>query len=99
MKKHTYLAILLCFLLLGCLTNKKTTNRIFETRLDSINMFDNSRNRLIPVALYQPISDKKIANQKVVIFSHGYYANRAGSNKACSYLTEYLASQGYFVAS
>lgn len=62
-------------------------------------MFDTSRNRSIPVALYLPESDKKIANQKIVIFCHGYYANRGGSNKACSYLTAYLASRGYFVAS
>ncbi|MES1181205.1 MAG: alpha/beta hydrolase [Flavobacterium sp.] len=51
------------------------------------------------MALYLPKSDKKIENQKLVIFSHGYYANRGGSNKECSYLTAFLASKGYFVAS
>lgn len=102
MKKHTYLAILLCSILLGCLTHKNATlksNEPFETRLDSLNLFDTSRNRSVPVALYLPKSDQKMAHQKVVIFSHGYYANRGGSNKECSYLTTYLASQGYFVAS
>lgn len=98
MKKHTYIPILLCCLLLGCLTNKKAA-LTFYTRVDSLNLFDSSRNRSIPVALYLPVSDKKIEKQKVVIFSHGYYANRGGSNKECSYLTDYLASKGYFVAS
>lgn len=97
-----YLPMLFCFVLIGCLTNKKTvlkTDKIFETKLDSLNMFDSSRKRSVPVALYLPKSEKKIKNQKVVIFNHGYYANRGGGNKECSYLTEYLASKGYFVAS
>jgi predicted peptidase len=102
LKKHVFLQIILCLTLLGCLTNKKATtitNKTYETRLDSLNMFDSSRNRSIPVALYLPKSDKKIKNQKLVIFNHGYYANQGGSNKECSYLTDYLASKGYFVAS
>jgi predicted dienelactone hydrolase len=102
MKKNIYFLIIICSLLPGCFSNGKTflkANQTFETRLDSINMFDTSRNRSIPVALYLPKSNKKIANQKVIIFNHGYYANRGESNKECSYLTEYLASKGYFVAS
>ncbi len=62
-------------------------------------MFDSTRKRSIPVAFYLPVPDKKIENQKIVIFSHGYYANQGGSNRACSYLTSFLASKGYFVAS
>jgi predicted dienelactone hydrolase len=62
-------------------------------------MFDKARNRSVPVALYLPKTSKKMQHQKLVIFSHGYYANKGGSNRECSYLTEYLASQGYFVAS
>jgi predicted dienelactone hydrolase len=102
MKKNKCFPIIICFLLLGCFSNRKTflkANQTFETRLDSVNMLDTSRNRSIPVALYLPKSNKKFANQKVIIFNHGYYANRGGSNKECSYLTEYLASKGYFVAS
>src|SRR4051812_9522167 len=98
MNKHTFLPILFCFVLLSCSTNKKAslkTNEVFETRLDSLNMFDKLRNRSIPVALYLPKTSKKMQHQKLVIFSHGYYANKGGSNRECSYLTEYLASQGY----
>lgn len=104
MKKNRpiYLALIFCVLLLGCLLNKRSateTHRTFETRLDSLAMFDSSRNRLIPVALYLPQSTQELKSQKLVIFSHGYYANRGGSNQAYSYLTAYLAAKGYFVAS
>lgn len=100
--KPIYLTLMLCGLLLGCLLNKRTTLKTqsaFETRLDSLAMYDSSRNRSIPVALYLPKSEKTLKHQKVVILSHGYYANRAGGNKEYSYLTEYLASKGCFVAS
>lgn len=61
--------------------------------------FDASRDRLIPVAFYLPQSKTKIANQKIVIFSHGYGENKGGDYLLYSYLTENLASKGYFVAS
>lgn len=62
-------------------------------------MVDETRSRLVPVALYQPKTDKKIIKQKLVILSHGYNANNPGSNLGYTYLTEHLASRGYFVAS
>ncbi len=61
--------------------------------------FDNSRNRVIPIAFYLPDTDKKIKNQQVIIFSHGYGQNRGGDYLIYSYLTENLASKGYFVVS
>ncbi|WP_221392696.1 alpha/beta hydrolase [Dyadobacter sp. NIV53] len=74
-------------------------NQQFLVKTDSLAWFDNSRNRSVPVALYLPVSEKKIPNQKLIIFSHGYYQNLPGGNRQVSYLTEYLASKGYFVAS
>lgn len=71
----------------------------FKVKTDSINLFDKARNRQVPVALYLPVSARKITKQKVIIFSHGYYQNKPGGNRQVSYLTEKLASQGYFVAS
>jgi predicted peptidase len=90
--------------LTSCLTNPKviiaqTVKQEFVVKIDSLNLFDKIRNRSIPVALYLPKTDKKINKQKLVIFSHGYYQNEDGSNKKYSYLTEKLASKGYFVAS
>lgn len=99
-----HLQILVCFLLLSCATNKNLTiekfyNQEFEIKLDSSNWLDNSRNRLIPVAFYFPIVNDKISNQQLVIISHGYGENKPKANKSYSYLTEKLASKGYYVVS
>lgn len=99
-----HLQILVCFLLLSCATNKNLTiekfnNQEFEIKLDSANWLDNSRNRLIPVAFYFPIVNEKISNQQLVIISHGYGENKPFANKSYSFLTEKLASKGYYVVS
>ncbi len=74
-------------------------NQTYKVALDTLTLFDRSRNRQIPVALYTPRTDKKIANQKLIIFSHGYGQNKGGDYLIYSYLTENLASKGYVVAS
>ncbi|MDG2432515.1 alpha/beta hydrolase, partial [Flavobacterium sp.] len=99
-----YFKVLLVLILASCasnvkLSNSKLTNRNYEVKLDSINLFDKSRNRSIPVALYLPKTNEIIENQKVVILSHCYNQNKLGTNKYYSYLTENLASKGYFVIS
>ncbi len=99
-----YSCTILVLLFVGCVANKKSAvmqanNQHFAVRLDTINLFDQSRRRKIPVALYLPNTDQKIANQQVVIVSHGYGQNKGGDYLAYSYLTENLASKGYFVAS
>lgn len=102
MNRNLYFPILICLLLSSCLANKKksiVSTSVLETKLDSIKLFDQSRNRVIPVALYFPQTSKKGAKQKVVLFSHGYGANKGGDNFAYSTLNKYLASQGYFVVS
>lgn len=92
----------ICFLLLifstltSCLTTKKVaSNQTFSFGLDTFTLFDQARNRGIPVAVYKP----KVDRPKIIIFSHGYGQNRGGSYLAYSYLTDYLASKGYFVVS
>jgi predicted esterase len=62
-------------------------------------LYDQSRQRVIPIAIYKPETDKKVKNQKVVIFSHGYGQNKGGDYLAYTYLTAFLASKGFFVAS
>jgi predicted esterase len=101
MNRYLYLPILICLLLSGCLASKRksVSTPTSKTRLDSIKMFDPSRNRIIPVAIYFPKANLGGIKQKVVIFSHGYGANKGGDNLAYSYLNENLASHGYFVAS
>lgn len=61
-------------------------------------LYDQNRQREIPIALYKPLVNIK-AKQKLVIFSHGYGQNKGGDHLAYSYLTEFLASRGYFVVS
>lgn len=80
-------------------TSQKTVSQKFEIKLDTLNLFDSSRNRIIPIAIYKPKTKNKIVNQKIIVFAHGYAENRLGANQAYSYLTENLASKGYFVIS
>jgi predicted esterase len=74
-------------------------NLTFAVSLDTLKLYDKVRQREIPIAIYQPKSDKKQRNQKIIIFSHGYGQNKGGDYLAYSYLTDFLASKGYFVAS
>ncbi len=61
-----------------------------------IQTFDSLRQRNIPLAIY---SQENYADRKPLIFSHGYGMNDPQSYLSYSYLTSYLASQGYFVVS
>lgn len=97
----TIIYILFFAILSSCSTIKPSTanNRNYTFSLDSLKLFDKTRQREIPIAIYKPKSDKKTDDQKVVIFSHGYGQNKGGDYLAYSYLTEFLASKGYFVVS
>lgn len=66
--------------------------------LDTLKLYDQNRQRQIPIAIYKP-DTTFIGSQKLVIFSHGYGQNRGGDYLAYSYLTEFLASKGFFVVS
>jgi pimeloyl-ACP methyl ester carboxylesterase len=73
------------------------TSSSFAVSLDTFQLFDKSRQREIPIAIYK--TQAKVNNQKIVIFSHGYGQNKGKSYLTYSYLTEFLASKGYFVIS
>lgn len=61
-------------------------------------LFDDSRNRVIPIAVYQP--KKETSQTKVIIFSHGYDGNKnRNSNQTYSYLTRFLSLKGFYVIS
>ena len=95
--------LLILLLLTSCSSNKKANTQVsnnnYPVKLDTLQLFDKSRNRKIPVAVFYPKTDSKINNQQVIIFSHGYGENKGGDNMIYSYLTENLASKGYFVIS
>jgi len=96
MNRHICFSLFTFLLLTSCLTNKNVaTNQTYTFKLDTLNLFDQSRNRKIPIAIYKP----QIDSPKIIIFSHGYGQNKGGDYLVYSYLTEYLASKGYFVVS
>jgi predicted peptidase len=103
-RKSNQMIKILYIFIIGLLTSYSTFGKSVEDKsviafsLDTLKLFDQSRQREIPIALYKPktnITEK----QKVVIFSHGYGQNKGGDYLAYSYLTEFLASKGYFVVS
>jgi len=62
----------------------------------TIDLYDSSRERHIPVAVYSPAN---AGRNKVIIFNHGYGANKGGDYKLYSHITKELAAHGYFVIS
>lgn len=72
-------------------------NIALETTEYTVNLYDTTRSRLIPIAIYYP--KIKSESTKVIIFNHGYDKNIGGSYKVYSYLTRSLAANGYFVIS
>lgn len=69
----------------------------YPVRVDTLTVLDSSRQRRIPLAIYRP--DGNIDGLPAVIFSHGYWANEPGAYLAYAYLTEFLATHGFFVIS
>lgn len=79
-------------------TSKGNFNSALNSKLEDLNLYDSSRQRSIPVALYSPESDSA-RNGKLIIFNHGYGHNKGDDYKEYTYLTEYFSAQGYLVAS
>ena len=88
--------------LIQCNTNKQIiskTNDVKEYKLDTLRLFDQKRNREIPIAIYEP-TDQRKSNKIPIIFSHGYGENNGKDYlEAYTYLTEFLVYKGYFVVS
>ncbi|WP_326983365.1 alpha/beta hydrolase [Chryseobacterium sp. MYb264] len=98
MKYKFSLFISLIFLLINCF-NQKSINNSNDVKVDTLTLVDNNRNRKIPVAYFHSKQNKKNSKQQVIIFNHGYGQNKGGDYLIYSYLTNYLASNGYFVVS
>jgi len=96
-----YFSIIIFAFLTSCLTAKKTVDnkQTFGVSLDTLKLYDQARQREIPIATYRPKNINQTDKWKIVIFSHGYGQNKGGDYLAYSYLTDYLASKGYFVVS
>ena len=101
MNKHFRFLLIAGLLLFGCVATLKknpirTETAIPEVKRDTLTLFDSIRQRTIPIAVYGADERKK---QPLVIFSHGYGANAPTGYLVYSYLTEFLASNGFFVVS
>lgn len=70
-----------------------------QVKLDTVQWTDKTRNRTVPVALFTPQTKGKAVKQRLVVVSHGYGQNQGGDYLRYSYLTNFLASRGFFVAS
>jgi predicted peptidase len=97
-----FLLIILSLTLIQCSTNKQIISKRSENtkfKLDTLTLLDQKRNRIIPIAIYQPKNENK-SNKIPVIFSHGYGENNGKDYlRDYTYLTEFLVSNGYFVVS
>jgi pimeloyl-ACP methyl ester carboxylesterase len=71
-----------------------------DIQIETFEVLDSVRNRLIPYALYSPVSEKKRKDSiRLVIFSHGYGANYSRNYLNYSYLTKRLAKSGFWTVS
>lgn len=95
MKKLIFLLLLLA--VAGSLSAQVSAGTGKSNLPDTLNWVDQSRNRVVPVAIYEPAGSAR--KSKVVILNHGYWANKWGSFKAYSYLADYLTAKGYTVVS
>ncbi|GAO43572.1 alpha/beta hydrolase family protein [Flavihumibacter petaseus] len=92
-RKFFYILFLLC-----CTLQAKA-------QADTLSLFDTSRQRRIPIAIYNPKDQPQTSNHSnskllpLVIFSHGYGANQGGDYLRYSFLNSFLARQGYVVVS
>lgn len=102
MKFYVIITAILCFIFSGCKVLSPADQYLPHSKEiipENLDLYDTSRNRSIPVALYFPHSNEQSASKKVIIFSHGYGGNKGGDNLAYTYLTAYLAEKGYYVVS
>nr|WP_315027934.1 alpha/beta hydrolase [uncultured Chryseobacterium sp.] len=99
LKKLVYLLSALPFLMNCSAKRNIGFSNNYKVKRDTLTLFDQARNRKIPIAIYRPETHKKIINQQVIIFNHGYGLNKGGDYFVYSYLTEKLASKGFYTVS
>lgn len=102
--KSLVIFLLAFFIAVGFCTVKaaaQQTGRVIsnppEIKTGSLELFDQKRNRRVPVAIYFPARQKNSAQKKrlkLAILNHGY----GMKNTDYSFIAETLAARGYFVA-
>lgn len=71
--------------------------QLFAQTEFTVKLYDSQRERIVPIAVYEPKHIHK--KTSVVIFNHGYGHNATDSYLTYSYLTKPLAEKGYYVIS
>ena len=71
--------------------------QLFAQTEFTVRLYDYQRERIVPVAVYEPKHINK--RTSVVIFNHGYGQNATDSYLTYSCLTKQLAEKGYYVIS
>ncbi|MDI9871749.1 alpha/beta hydrolase family protein [Flectobacillus roseus] len=89
---------LLCWVLLS-LISIPLFSQSKTVSCDTLTWFDVSRNRKIPIAIFKPKTFSKTKKYPVVIFNHGYGQNDGTAYLHYTYLTNFLAENGFFVLS
>jgi predicted peptidase len=89
---------LLCWVLLS-LISIPLFSQSKTVSCDTLTCFDVARNRKIPVAIFKPKTFSKTKKYPVVIFNHGYGQNDGAAYLHYTYLTNFLAENGFFVLS
>lgn len=82
----------------GCKTHAAANRTKAAVSLDTFHLYDQARHRDVPVAVYQT-DGKRNRHQKMVLVSHGYGENSGDAYLYYTFLTEFLAREGYFVVS
>ena len=71
-----------------------------EIRVETYEVLDSVRNRLVPYALYSPEVKADLKESiRLVVFSHGYGSNYSRNYLNYSYLTKRLAKTGFWTLS
>ena len=96
--------IVLFGLLVSCKTGENAELITAETPSFAVDsrkdvLFDSSRNRKIPIVIYQPKTSQKLAPSYFVVISHGYGFNKGNPYLGYSFIAENLAKKGCFVVS
>jgi predicted dienelactone hydrolase len=73
------------------------SSNVSAIKVERLALYDETRNRSIPVALYIP--DTFSLKQKLVVFNHVYGENKGTPYLDYSYLNGFLAQHGYLVIS
>jgi pimeloyl-ACP methyl ester carboxylesterase len=97
MKKPLPISVII--FLLHAFAGQAIQAQSYPVKEDSLQLFDSSRKRVVPLTIYIPSTKTAIKRQRLVIISHGYNANQPGASKSYSYIGKALAAYGYYVAS